>query len=289
VAPRLKAAGHLVVADCADDPVQFFREMAAMRSGLRKFGSWAKYRAARRTQGAYLPACDEVWIADEADAEAMCRDLQLRRTLVVPDLCDVPSVPDYSGRSGCPGTMLFVADFVHEPNARAAALLLDDILPDVRRRIADVTVTFVGDGLSEEFRARALHDGCIVTGGVEAVDEFYAAHAVVVLPVAHGGAMLVNAVEGLSYGRCVAGLTPALRGLPATSANPFVSADTPAALASALVELLCDSERRHTLARDARAYAERHLSWRTGDRVLERSVLAGGERREPSALSELQA
>jgi glycosyltransferase involved in cell wall biosynthesis len=287
-APRLKAAGHLVVADCADDTVQLLRDMS-MSSGLRKLGQWAKYRAARRIQGGYLPACDEVWISTQAGATAMGRDQTLRRTLVVPNLYDVPSVPDYSDRSGCPGTMLFVADFSREPNAAAAAVLLDDILPDIRSRVADVTITFVGDGLTEELGARARRAGCSVVEGVEAVDDYYAWHAVVVVPVAHAAEGMSAAIEALSYGRCVAGLTPALKGLPAAVEPPFVSAATPGELASALSELLCDSARRHLLARRAREYAEQRLSWRTAERVFEQSVLAGAGRPAVAAVSELPA
>jgi glycosyltransferase involved in cell wall biosynthesis len=273
-APRLKALGLLVVADSPDYNSALLRQMVAITPGVQKIGPWANYCGVRRMERSYLPAFDETWIATATEADAMRRELSIDRVIVLPNQLDSTAVPDYSDRPGAPGTILFVANFTYSPNARAAGLLLSQILPVVQRAVPEATVTFVGAGLSPALCARARRAGCAVAGRVDAVDRCYASHALVVLPVAEGGGMLFKAVEALTYGRCVVGLAAALRGVPAEQPPAYASAETPHELALALIALLRNPEQRRALARRARGLAARRLSWCAGDDVLRRSLLA---------------
>lgn len=273
--PRLKAQGHLVIVDNPDYNGALTRELAGLNGGLRRIGPWANAVGVRRIDRRYLPLCDEAWVPTDTEARAMERDMALRRTLVLPNLLDVGSLPDYSGGDGVPGSMLLVANFDYRPNARAAERLLDEILPRVRRSLPDAFVTFVGDGLYPALRARALAAGCGVAGRVESVAPYYAAHDLVVLPVAEGAGMLVKAVEALAYGRCVAGLEPAFRGLPRPTPDAFVSTGSVDALATQVIRMLSDAGGRHALARRGRALAATHLSWEAGLTRLRGSILAG--------------
>jgi glycosyltransferase involved in cell wall biosynthesis len=274
IASRLKAQGHLVIADCPDDNTALTQDMVALTPGVRKLGPWANHVGVRRHEQRLLPDCDEVWVPTASEAAGMRRRMALPRVLVVPNLLDVHATPDYSALPGEGDTLLFVANFDYAPNARGAERLLDSVLPLVRRDRPHATVTFVGGGITGGFRQRAEAAGCTVSGHVAAVAPYNASHELVTLPVAEGAGMLVKAVEGLAFGRPVTGLAPAFRGMPSAQPEAFVSAPTSVALASGIIELLRRPERRLTLGRLGRRLAEDSLSWSSGTALLERSVLA---------------
>lgn len=143
--------------------------------------------------------------------------------------------------------LLLVGNLTYEPNVEAARELVDAVLPAVRRRRPDATLTLVGrhDARLAPLQAR---DGVTVTGHVDEVTSAYAGADLVVVPMRSGAGTRIKVLEALAHGRPVVGTPVAVAGLGLRDGHDVVVADDPSELASAVADLLADDDRWRALA-----------------------------------------
>ena len=274
--PALKAAGLDVIANCPDYNTRLALEMVrSMRTTLRKIGPLCNYFGVRRQERTFLPLCDEVWSPTEDEANELERIVCPENILVMPNLLDVESYPDYSTEIGDGATMLFVANYGYAPNMNAARLLLTEMFPAVKARVPAARLILVGRGLPPDLIGLAKEEPDVeLMGFVEDLHPYYRRASIVLLPVLEGAGMLVKTLEALSYGKAVVGFQQCFRGLGFEENPPYLVASTTRAFAEQAANLLNNPEFRAGMARRTRAYAVRHASWERGDEIMKRSRLA---------------
>lgn len=274
-APALKAAGFRVIANCPDYNTQLAWEMIlSVRGPLRKFGPLCNYFGVRRQEQKFLPICDEVWVPTEDEARMLVGTVSREKLLVMPNLLDVPSYADCSSEEGDGVNLLFVANYGYPPNGNAARLLLTEIFPAVKARVAAARLLLVGRGLpSALVRLAESTPGVELAGFVEDLSSCYRRIAVVLLPVREGAGMLFKTLEALSFGKAAVGFTQSFRGLGGNGSRPFVSVQSTAEFIDRTVALLEDAPTRRALARRTRAYARSEISWERGLDILQGSLL----------------
>ena len=105
---------------------------------------------------------------------------------------------------------------------------------------------------------------------VEDRNEFYSAIDLAVVPVNYPVGLSTKALEALAAGRALVG-GAALAALP-TSWNDraFVRRDTFEGMATSIIHLLCNEERRHSLGREARRLVQ---TWPTWDEYADRYLV----------------
>ena len=110
--------------------------------------------------------------------------------------------------------ILFVAGFGHPPNVDAAAWLVQDILPLVRRRHPDATLTLVGSNPTQEVKALS-GEGVEVTGWVssEELAAHYLQARVAVVPLRFGAGVKLKLVEAMAEGLPVVTTSTGAEGL----------------------------------------------------------------------------
>ena len=109
------------------------------RAALRSLDARAWARWERRA----LAGMDGLVAFTEDDRATLGRYGLQVPVAVVPLPVEVP--PEAASHAGTePHTLLFVGDYAHPPNAAAAEVLLGDILPRVRRDLADAALVLVG-------------------------------------------------------------------------------------------------------------------------------------------------
>jgi glycosyltransferase involved in cell wall biosynthesis len=277
-APRLRAAGLRVVANCPDANVRLARAMVrSRRTPLGKLGPLCNWAGVWREERRALALCDEVWAPTPDEAAEIAALARPPRLLTLPNLIDVDAYPDLTTEPGEPDTLLFVANFAYAPNHDAAEALLTRILPAIRARRPAARLLLVGRGLDAALAALAARlPGVETPGFVGDVRPWYRRASLVLLPVRDGAGTLFKALEALACGRATVGAPEAFRGLPATDPAPFVAAATWQDLAARTVELCGAGERRRDLAARARRFARERLSWSVGLRCLETSLVVGG-------------
>jgi len=218
------------------------------RAALRSLDARAWARWERRA----LAGMDAVVAFTEDDRATLGRYGLPVPVAVVPLPVEVP--PEAASHAGTePHTLLFVGDYAHPPNAAAAEVLLGDILPRVRRDLADAALVLVGQHAD---RLGALSTpGAMATGPVADVRPYLERAALVVAPLWSGGGMRVKVLHALAAGKAVVATPRAVAGLGLHDGEEVAVADTPATFAAAVTRLLRDPGARAAIGAAARRWA----------------------------------
>jgi glycosyltransferase involved in cell wall biosynthesis len=169
----------------------------------------------------------------------------------------LPPVADLSLEE--PGHLVFVGQYLHQPNVDAAHWLARDILPRVKRVVPGARLSLVGH--DPEGRLRTLGgNGVTVCGFVPSLERVVERAAVLVAPMRTGGGQRMKVLHGMARGKAVVTTTRGALGIADGAGEaPIVIADDAATFAERVVDLLGDTGMRRSLGRRARAFAaERH-------------------------------
>nr|WP_281373002.1 glycosyltransferase [Kineococcus aurantiacus] len=158
------------------------------------------------------------------------------------------------------GRVLFVGAMDYGPNKASLRWFLDEVWPLVLRRVPDARFDVVGRGLAASHpRPAGEPAGVRFHSDVAAVDPFYDAADICVVPLLSGGGTKIKLVEALSRGRAVVTTSLGLEGLEEHAAA-VRTADGAEAFAAALVDLLEHPEQVRALGA-AGAQIGRGFSW----------------------------
>jgi glycosyltransferase involved in cell wall biosynthesis/O-antigen/teichoic acid export membrane protein len=166
------------------------------------------------------------------------------------------------------GSVLFVGNFVHAPNADAARRLVTSIFPRVRKTHPDCVLYVVGDNPPPELVDDEL-GGVVVTGWVADLAPLLQRAAVVVAPLREGGGMRVKVVDALAAGKAVVATPRGAEGLAVADGDQLRLATTDEDFAARISELLDDGDARKRLEERARAWAQENLTWDASVRAYE--------------------
>lgn len=256
---RLEPARPAVVMTVHEPTAHAAREWAAAATGPRRLARALDAQAWRRWERRALDLVDAAVVFTDRDRDCLQASGTPTPVHVVPLGLDLPADPATAAGEEPPG-ILFVGNQGHPPNVVAARVLLEEILPAVRRRVPGTRAWVVGPDPSPA--TRALADPLTeVTGAVEDVTPFLERAAVVVAPLWSGGGMRVKVLEALAAGKALVATPLAVEGLGLRAGEQVVLADTPGSFAGAIAELLEDRERRAAIALAGRGWAEEHAGW----------------------------
>jgi O-antigen biosynthesis protein len=149
-----------------------------------------------------------------------------------------PTSRSFAERSG----IAFIGGYSHEPNLDAARWLIDEIMPQVRKRKPDIECFLVGSNLPEQIR-RLCGNGVTAVGYVKDLAEIFDKVRLTVAPLNFGAGIKGKVIESLAAGvPCVC--TPlAAEGLEFPEALQACVADNAKGLAS----LICDLHEAQTM------------------------------------------
>ncbi|NOT87239.1 MAG: methyltransferase domain-containing protein [Lysobacter sp.] len=183
-----------------------------------------------------------------------------------------------AGRAG----VLFVAGFAHPPNADAARLLVEELMPMVWKRHPGVMVFLVGANPSSAVKA-LQGERVIVTGYVddEMLEKFYLRSRVSVIPLRYGAGIKSKVVESLQQGLPLVTTSTGAQGLPGLSDVASIH-DEPMEMAENILRLLEDDAVWLEKSANGGAYARMRFS-RSNlreqiDRAMTGSEVSVGER-----------
>jgi len=221
-----------------------------------------QWRRMLRFERAECRRFDRVIAVSPQDAEVFRRDFG------VPDAADVPTGVDteFFRPSGTvarePHNLVFTGSMDWMPNEDAIRWFVAEILPRVRQRVPDVSLTVVGRHPPASVRALAEVDPNLrVTGSVPDVRPYVEAAAAFVVPIRVGGGTRLKIFEAMAMERPVVSTTIGAEGLPVRHDVDAVLADGAAPFADAVVAILTDPARARRIGDEAAAVVRAKYGW----------------------------
>jgi sugar transferase (PEP-CTERM/EpsH1 system associated) len=228
------------------------RERPPMRWALALEG-----RRMRRYEQDMARSCDQLLVSSPIDRDALGAHTHM---VVAPNGVDPEQFPYAEGGRDA-RTVMFTGRMSYFPNADAARFLAREVLPLVRRSVADARLEIVGAGPPPAVQSLGREPGVTVTGPVADMGACLRRATLAVAPLRAGTGIQLKVLEAMASGAPLVGTPRALEGLGLADGLEALVAEGPAAIAAAIVRLLSDTELRIQIARRARARVERDYTW----------------------------
>lgn len=156
--------------------------------------------------------------------------------------------------------LLFIGNMGYEPNVDAAIYFCHEVLPLIRREIADTRLWIVGINPATSVR-RLEGNGVFVTGGVPDVIPYYKRSKVCVVPLRAGSGTRLKVLEAMALARPVVSTSIGCEGLDLVGGEHILIADDSKLFAEQAVRLLKRNELRARIAAKAREFVVASYDW----------------------------
>jgi sugar transferase (PEP-CTERM/EpsH1 system associated) len=193
---------------------------------------------------------------------------QMRTEYDVDAIFDIPTGVDTdffrpSGTETCaPKSLVFTGSMDWLPNEDAIRYFVHEVLPVVRQRVPDVTLTVVGRNPSPSLIDLAEKDASIVvTGRVDDVRPYIEQAAVYVVPLRIGGGTRLKIYEAMAMEKAIVSTTIGAEGLPLNNGSELLLADTAESFANSVVQLLDEPELAKSIGACAAATVRQRFGW----------------------------
>ncbi|MCS6866478.1 MAG: glycosyltransferase [Gemmataceae bacterium] len=176
---------------------------------------WRKFQRFERWAYSHAPACIAV---SQDDAALMQTEFAARSVFVVDNGVDGAYFQPQRDVERHPAQMLFLGSLDWRPNQDAAVLLLEEILPQVRRSVPNATAVLVGRRPPPWLVAQVRHTpGAELYADVADVRPFLARCGFLIVPLRIGGGSRLKILEALAAGTPVLSTRVGAEGLELTS------------------------------------------------------------------------
>lgn len=160
----------------------------------------------------------------------------------------------------CP-SILFVGNFLYEPNIDAALYFSQLIFPLILKDVPNAKLHLVGNAPPPEVSSLTLNKQIKVSGYVDSLTHFYKDADVVVCPLRIGGGVKVKVLEALNAGKAIVSTSIGAQGLNLSTYPSLTVADEVADFAEKVVRFLLDPQKRYRQEQQALAYASILPTW----------------------------
>jgi sugar transferase (PEP-CTERM/EpsH1 system associated) len=238
------------------------RHAANARNPLARAYMGEQWRRMKAYERAECNRFDHVVAVSEVDRETFARDYGVEQVSAVPTGVDTDFFRPTGRVERRPHELVFTGSMDWLPNEDAILHFADAVLPLVRKRVPDATLTVVGRSPTPRVKALSQRDPAVeVTGSVPDVRPYLERAAAFVVPIRIGGGTRLKIFEAMSMGKPVVSTAVGAEGLPVVHGETALIADEPQAMADAVVSLLTDPESAATLGRRADEWVRAEFGW----------------------------
>lgn len=228
-----------------------------------------QYRKMLAFEKRSLQMFDVVVAVADRDSDQFVSDYGINQPHVIPtgvDLDFFTYQPPERDRD-----IVFIGSMDWMANQEGVTFFMDQVWDKIVAQVPDAKMTVVGRSPPGSMVQKAKRRGLNwqFTGFVDDVRPHVHGAAVSVIPLNVGGGTRLKAFEAMAMGSPIVSTSIGMEGLPAKNDEHYLRADDPGDFATAVTNLLKDSDRRMTLARDARAFVERSFSYTVAARAFE--------------------
>jgi glycosyltransferase involved in cell wall biosynthesis len=229
---------HAPNATIAYDTVDLHYVREQRRADLGEPHAARKASTIRELELGMVRGSDVTIVVSDEERGLLETEVPGAKVVVIPVVNDVATdVRPPRSREG----VLFVGGFEHPPNADAALVLVQSVMPHVWERLGDVPVVIAGSKPTAEIQALASST-VDVTGWVEDLDPLIDGARVMAAPLRYGAGMKGKVTQSLGAGLPVVTTPTGAEGLGATDGVDLMVAEAPAELAERIISLLTDDD-----------------------------------------------
>ena len=235
------------------------RHYQVQENALQKVYLYAQWLKMRAFEERLCRKFDAVIAVSAEDRDQMRADYSLDAVFDVPTGVDTEFFKPTGITERDPMNLVFTGSMDWLPNDDAIRYFTDDILPIVRRKVPNVSLTVVGRNPSRFLTELAKNDPSIkVTGRVDDVRPYMEKAAAYVVPLRIGGGTRLKIYEAMAMEKPIVSTTVGAEGLPLHDGTELLLADNAHSFAGAIVKLLKEPELAERIGtRAARAVRER--------------------------------
>jgi GT2 family glycosyltransferase/glycosyltransferase involved in cell wall biosynthesis len=172
-----------------------------------------------------------------------------------------------SEREPDPRRLLFIGSFAHLPNLLAVDFFLREAWPDLKARGTVLHIIAGGrhQYYLDRYRDRVQPDfqqpGIEIEDFVADVRPAYQQATVVIAPLLASAGTNIKIMEAMAMGKAIVSTPAGINGLDLDAGSDVMVAESGAAMAQAIRELIENPEKRRTIERQARLTVEHKFDW----------------------------
>jgi sugar transferase (PEP-CTERM/EpsH1 system associated) len=241
------------------------------------YGQWQKMRRFEREM---CRRFDSVIAVSADDREQMKHEYGAEAVFDVPTGVDTEFFQPSGNAKAVPHSLVFTGSMDWLPNDDAIRYFTRQIMPLIKSKVPDVTLTVVGRNPAPALVDLSKEDpSLIITGRVDDVRPYIESAAAYIVPLRIGGGTRLKIYEAMAMEKAVVSTTIGAEGLPLTSGVELLLADEPATFADAVVRVLTDNAYASELGHRAAAVVREKFGWK---QVTDRFVsLCANTKNEP--------
>ncbi len=210
----------------------------------------------------FWPKYDIISLTSSEDMEAVERSgiVDPDKLALVPNGVDSDYFAFHAGPRNS-DMLLFVGDFATPSNVEAAVSIIEDILPEIRRRRPSCKMVISGRNAPEHLRRMAAQNGVELRENVSDIRKLYHEAFAFIAPYHSGGGARLTVLESFASGLPVVTSTFGLHGLHADHKKEIMVADSSVDFALAIEELESSPQLYESIQHNARKYADSTHRW----------------------------
>jgi glycosyltransferase involved in cell wall biosynthesis len=169
-----------------------------------------------------------------------------------------------------PNSLVFLGSMDWMPNIDAAVFFMEEVMPRLRQRFPDSTLTIVGRNPAARLSELAARTpGVRVTGTVDDVRPYLAQAQAMVVPLRIGGGTRIKIYEGMATGIPVVSTGIGAEGLPVKHGENILLADSPEQITEELGRLFQSPELCRHIGNNGLDFVRTNYGWAMVNRVFE--------------------
>ena len=224
------------------------------------YGQWQKMR---RFEKEMCGRFDSVIAVSSEDREQMKHEYGAEAVFDVPTGVDTEFFQPSGTVQTKPHSMVFTGSMDWLPNEDAIRYFVREIMPLIKKKSPDVTLTVVGRNPPPALVDLSKEDSSlIITGRVDDVRPYIESAAVYIVPLRIGGGTRLKIFEAMAMEKPVVSTTIGAEGLPLTHGVELLLADEPQTFADAVLKLFDDSQYATELGQRAATVVRENHGWR---------------------------
>jgi glycosyltransferase involved in cell wall biosynthesis len=160
-----------------------------------------------------------------------------------------------------PATLIFTGKMSYHANVAAALDLATHVMPYIWQQRSSARLTIAGKDPTPQLLALAQDPRITVTGTVADLRPYLAQATVAVLPIRYGAGIQFKLLESMAVGTPVVTTPQGTKPLQAQPGRDLLIADTPQAMAEAVMTMFDDDGLRSRIGQAGRRYVEHYHDW----------------------------